>query len=206
VASDERRQEIAWIQVKEGDEITEYSQDGETFDVDNLEPEAIRQMDCIDCHNRPTHVFELPGEAMDNAMYSGRISPSIPYIKKAGVEILTEVGNSLGAPEQVVQKLRTYYRENHPDFYNSDRQSVEAAVREIEAIYRRNVSPEMRLTWGTYPNNIGHQNFPGCFRCHDSEHESSDGRVVEQDCESCHTILAWDEENPEILQQLGIEQ
>ncbi len=206
VAKDERRHEIAWIQVKEGDQITEYTLDGEDVDVDSLEPGAIRQMDCIDCHNRPTHVFKLPAEAMDESIYSGRISQSIPYIKKAGVEILTEVGNSLGTPEEVVQRLRAYYQENHSDFYSSEKQAVEQAVREIEAIYRRNVAPDMRLTWGTYPNNIGHQNFPGCFRCHDSEHESSDGRLIEQDCETCHTILAWDEENPEILQQLGLEQ
>jgi hypothetical protein len=203
-ASDDRRQEIAWVKVQEGGEETEYTMNGESVDPALLTPANIRRMDCIDCHNRPTHVFRFPDEEMDLALSSGRISTSIPFIKKIGVETLTEVGEALGPPEMVVQRLRNYYKENNSEFYNSKRQEVEQAVREIEAIYRRNISPEMKLTWGTYPNNIGHEQFPGCFRCHDSEHESSDGRVIEQDCESCHTILAWDEENPEILDQLGI--
>lgn len=203
-ASDHQRQEIPWVQVVENGEVTEFVSDPELIEGVDLEAEK-RRMDCIDCHNRPTHAYKLPGEAVDEALLHGRISPSIPFIKQVGTEALEEVGESLGPSEQVVQRVRDYYQENHADLYNSQRARIESAVQEIRDIYERNVFPHMQVTWGTYPNNIGHEDFPGCFRCHDGGHESADGAVIDQDCSSCHTILAWGEPDPEILDQLELE-
>jgi hypothetical protein len=87
--------------------------------------------------------------------------------------------------------------------YRQHRASVEAAVGELQAIYKRNVFPDMKVTWGTYPDNIGHEDFLGCFRCHDDNHKRSDGKVLSQDCNACHTILAQDERNPKVLADLG---
>jgi hypothetical protein len=81
---------------------------------------------------------------------------------------------------------------------------IQRASEAIVAIYRRNVFPEMNVTWGTYPNHIGHEDFPGCFRCHDDMHDAEDGSTINQDCVACHEIVAWDEEDPEIIRQLGI--
>ena len=82
--------------------------------------------------------------------------------------------------------------------------SVETAVREVQRIYGRNVFPEMKLTWGTHPNHIGHEDFLGCFRCHDGNHKTAQGRVISQECDACHQILAQDEANPKVLADLGI--
>jgi hypothetical protein len=68
----------------------------------------------------------------------------------------------------------------------------------------RNVNPEMKISWGTYPNNLGHEDFLGCFRCHDGSHQSKDGKVITQDCDACHAVLAQDEANPKVLTDLGL--
>jgi hypothetical protein len=141
---------------------------------------------------------------MDQALFSGSLDRSVPFIKKVGVEALTEVGETLGEANDVRDRVLAFYREKYSDLFQTQPEKIEAAAQVIASLYTRNVFPKMNLTWGTYPNNIGHENFPGCFRCHDGEHESSDGKFVEQDCETCHKILAWDEEDPEVLQQLGI--
>lgn len=203
---DEKRQAIGWVQVKEGDHLREFRRGG-AEDASGLQETdgEERVMDCIDCHNRPTHIFALPGPAMDEALASGKIDRSIPFIKKVGVEILTEAGKIEALPDHVADRVISYYQETYPDLPQEKRSLVEQAAAEIEQIYQRNVFPEMKLTWGTYANNIGHQDFPGCFRCHDGELSDSDGNAIEQDCEACHSILAWDEENPEILSQLGLE-
>lgn len=205
IAADERRQEISWIQVEEPDgTVTEYMADGIELTPEQIAAAPKRVMDCIDCHNRPTHIFQLPGTALDQSMAAGRIDSEIPFIKKIGVEVLTEVGDSMGPSEQVGQRIRQYYRENYRRLFDSRRQALERAIREIQDLYEQNVFPEMRVTWGTYPNNIGHQNFPGCFRCHDGEHTSAEGESIQQDCATCHNLAAWDEKDPEVLSLLGV--
>jgi hypothetical protein len=58
----------------------------------------------------------------------------------------------------------------------------------VQEIHDRNVFPAMKVTFGSYPNNVGHVDSPGCFRCHDGEHKSRDGATIGQDCETCHAI------------------
>lgn len=204
VASDDQRQQMNWVQVREGDEVVEYVADGVEVDPAEMETRK-RLMDCIDCHNRPTHIFHLPAEAMDLALDHGQVDRTIPYIKRVGTTTLQEVGDRLGSADEVVEALRQYYQEEYPDLYSSDRARIDDSIEAIAAIYRRNVFPKMDLAWGVYPNNIGHETFPGCFRCHDGSLSSSDGRVIEQECTTCHAIAAWGEENPEILTQLELE-
>jgi hypothetical protein len=163
-------------------------------------------MDCIDCHNRPTHAFELPERAVDRAMVEGRISPALPYIKKKGVEVLrADYPDRATAEVRIPQTIGDYYRETHPEAYRTQRTQVEAAGASLLAIYRRNIFPEMRVTWGTHPNHIGHEDFLGCFRCHDESHKAKDGRTITQDCETCHSILAQEEANPAILKDLSLQ-
>jgi len=89
-------------------------------------------------------------------------------------------------------------------YKTGDRAAVERAATAIVAIYDRNVFPEMRVKWGSYPNNLGHMDFPGCFRCHDGNHVSSDSRSIPGDCDTCHKTLAMDEVSPKILTDPGI--
>jgi len=158
----------------------------------------------MDCHNRPSHTFELPDRAVDRALSEGRISAELPYIKKKGVELLkVEYPDRPTAERRIGEDLAEYYRASYPEVLRKSRGTVEQAAAELRAIYAKNVFPNMKVGWGTYPNNIGHENFIGCFRCHDDNHKSADGKTITQDCEACHTLLAQDEENPKILSDLG---
>lgn len=203
IPADERRQSIAWVQVVENDEVLEFK--APDYEPTPEDMERKRLMDCLDCHNRPTHAFRLPDDAMDEALRFGLVDPSIPFIKKVGTEVLRTVGEKLGVSSEVVERLRQFYQENYPQLSQSQAEKLERSFSAIEGIYRKNVFPKMNLTWGYHPNNIGHQYFPGCFRCHDGELSTADGRVIEQDCEQCHTILAMEEEAPAVLQELGLE-
>lgn len=97
-----------------------------------------------------------------------------------------------------------FYQRKLPDVYGAKRASIDRAGHQLAAIYGGNVFPEMKVTWGRYPNNVGHTDFVGCFRCHDDNHVSSDARKIGQDCTSCHGLLAMDETKPKILTDLGM--
>jgi hypothetical protein len=162
-------------------------------------------MDCMDCHNRPTHAFALPERAVDQALEEGRISAKLPFVKKTAVALLrAEYPDRETAARKIEEGLAAFYREKHPQVAEERADEVQAAGREVREIYLRNIFPDMKLTWGTYPNNIGHEDFPGCFRCHDDQHKSADGRVITQECTSCHAILAMEESDPKILGDLGL--
>jgi hypothetical protein len=157
-----------------------------------------RSMDCIDCHNRAGHVFEIPERALDRALASGQISPTLPFVKREALAALK--GNY---PDRATA-LREIESRLNGKLGQSDSQRVKAAVATVQAIYARNVFPEMRVNWGTYPNDTGHNDSPGCFRCHDGNHASADGRVISNDCATCHEIPAMQEKNPKILTDLGM--
>jgi len=164
-------------------------------------------MECVDCHNRPTHTFDLPDRAMDKAMALGDISISLPFIKKKGVELLkTQYPTNEEANNRLVPALESFYQQSYPDLYAKRSGDIRQAGQTILGIYNRNVFPDLKVTWGTYPNNLGHMDFPGCFRCHDGDHSSTDGKTITQDCNACHEPLATEEASPEILKTLGLEE
>ena len=164
-----------------------------------------RVMDCVDCHNRPTHAFDLPENAVDKQMSGGQISTDLPYIRKKAVEVLkVNYPTRDVAQQSIMAEINKFYQTNYPAIYQARRAAVEQAGAEVARIYLRNVFPDMRVTWGTHPNNIGHNDSPGCFRCHDGSHTSADGQTIPNDCSTCHQILASGEENPKILTDLGM--
>jgi hypothetical protein len=205
IASDEKRQVIPWVDHRNPDgSFTEFTSTDNPPRPDLLAHGERRLMDCMDCHNQPSHTFHLPEEAVDTEMSAGRISPSLPYVHKVSTQLLKrDYSSQLDAETQIPQLLREYYRTNYFGIYNSQRAVIEQAAKALVYIYDGNVFPAMRVTWGTYPNNLGHMDFPGCFRCHDGNHKSKDGQVVTQDCNTCHSLLAMEEPNPKILQELG---
>ena len=206
VATDGRRQVIS--------QVTYLDDNGKTVEFVSTEvkttPEQLargehRQMDCMDCHNRPSHTFELPERAVDRAMSGGGISPELPFVKKKALELLkAEYPDQATAKQKIVAGVTDYYRDTHPESYANRRALVDAAAEQLNAIYQRNVFPDMRVAWGTYPNHGGHEDSPGCFRCHDDNHKSKDGRTISQECEACHTVLAMDEKDPKVLEKLGL--
>ena len=164
-----------------------------------------RTMDCMDCHNRPTHAFQLPERAVDEAMAANRVSPDLPFAKKKSVELLrAEYPDRDTAARKIAASFAEFYRTTYPDKYQSHRALVESSGQQVAQIYMRNVFPNMKITWGTYPNNIGHEDFLGCFRCHDGNHKTADGKLIADDCEACHTVLAQEESDPKVLADLGL--
>ena len=208
LATDERRLEIGVVRVTNPDgTVTNYTMNGSTIDPATVKDEDMREMDCIDCHNRPTHVYKMPNKALDLAISAGKIDKTLPYVKMVTLEALqaaTGEGGEVGDLEKIAQYIRDYYKTNYAELATQNAAAIEAAVAESQQIYSSNVFPEMKVTWGTYPNHIGHVDSPGCFRCHDDNHATPAGDVIRQDCTICHAVLAMQEENPSILETLGM--
>jgi len=202
--ADESRQTIPWVRVERRDGTSsEFFASGMSPLPDSVANRPVRLMDCIDCHNRPTHIYRLPGPALDAAMDAGTIPTDLPFLKReAMVALRTDYTSEKVAQDSIARRLTSFYTANYPDLAATQREKIEGAVRGVQGIWSLYVYPVMNITWGTYPNNIGHTDFPGCFRCHDEEHASADGRTITQDCTNCHTLLAQDEANPEVLKTL----
>jgi len=148
-----------------------------------------RVVDCVVCHNRPTHIYRSPDGAMDKALVEEAIDHKLPYIKKVGVEVLIgEYETQEEAAEAIRDRIWNFYKKEYPDVVVDKGTEIEEAVHVITDIYRKNFFPEMKVTWREYPDNIGHWYFPGCYRCHDGKHVSEDGKVIRRECVICHTM------------------
>jgi len=205
LATDTKRQEIPWVSYRNEDgTVTEYASTETPPKADLVAHGERRTMDCMDCHNRPTHTYDIPENAVNREMAAGRISPALPFIHKLAIDLLKRnYPSRLAAQTELPEALREYYRKNYFAVYNSQRAEIEEAAKGILYIYQGNVFPEMNITWGTYPNNLGHNDFPGCFRCHDGNHKAKGGGEITQDCNACHSLLAMDEPDPKILHELA---
>jgi hypothetical protein len=206
VATDEHRQVIPQVTyLGDGGKTVVFNSSDVKVTTEEMARGEHRTMDCMDCHNRPTHAFQMPERAVDLAMSQGRISPDLPFIKKKAVEALhVDYPDRATASTAIPEVITAFYRTNYSSVYAQHRAQIETAADQVKAIYLRNVFPEMKIFWGTYPNNLGHEDFLGCFRCHDGNHTSADGQTIPNDCTTCHDILAMEESNPKILKDLGI--
>ena len=206
-STDSTRQTIPWVEYKNSNtnEARTYAVEGvKADDPGNL---VSYEMQCVDCHNRPTHTFQLPERAVNRAMALGRIPVSLPFIRKKSVEILrAEYASTDEAARKIPAAIHQYYEQQHSGTYQARPRDIELAAKSVLAIYNENVFPELKVTWGTYKNNLGHTDFPGCFRCHDEAHLSSGGKTITQDCSVCHEIVAASEASPEVLRTLGLQE
>ena len=204
-AADKKRQNIPWVEY----ENTETGQKREYLAAqtsrESVKGLAIREMQCVDCHNRPTHAFELPERAVDNALARGEIPVSLPDLKKQAVQILrAEYASNAEAAARIPAALIGYYQQTRRAMFDQRSSEIEKAGATLAAIYNRNVFPDLNVTWGTYPNNLGHTDFPGCFRCHDERTQSGSNHTLTQDCSACHEMLAMEETSAKILETLGL--
>jgi len=189
IATDDLKQNIPWVQVvDEAGNTTEY------MDVESpLTPEQIasaekRLMDCVDCHNRSVHDFKSPDSMLDRAIELGRISKSIPFIKQKGMELLDAPYSSFDQAIQAIGQLPAFYQANYPDFYAKNADAVQQAAAVVKEIFQDTYFPDLSVGWTTHPNNIGHKDFPGCFRCHNGKHMNAQGESIRLHCNICHTI------------------
>jgi hypothetical protein len=204
-AADPTRQSIPWVEYRNsgtGATRTFISSDAKAGSTEQL---PKYDMQCVDCHNRPTHAFDLPERALDKAMASGGIPVTLPYVKKQALQALkANYASGQEANDKLPASMVEFYQQNYSDLYSKRSEDINQAAQAILAIYSRNVFPDLKVTWGTYPNNLGHTDFPGCFRCHDGSHTTADNVSITQDCNTCHEPLAMEEASPEILKSLGI--
>jgi hypothetical protein len=189
IATDKERQVIPYVRMRDrSGAVREYFAPGVT--PDQLAKSERRRMDCMDCHNRPSHaIAATPERAVNAMMASGEIPPTLPFVHREAVKALkaTHASADAGAAE-ISSTLRDFYRKEQPQGTVARTSDIDRAVASVQEIYRRNVFPEMNVGFGTYPNNIGHVDFPGCFRCHDDNHVTNDGKKIGQDCDTCHSI------------------
>lgn len=178
------------------------------YKTDEPAPEGTewRTMDCVDCHNRASHIYRSPEFEVDLALEEGRIDRSLPYIRREGVRIITEkeYPSHESAREGIAAAVKAYYAQNYPDVAASP--AVEQAGKALGDAYAWNNFPHMKVTWNLYPNHIGHQQTPGCFRCHDNKHKTADGEKIGKKCGTCHNLVVEEESNSPLLQELGLQE
>jgi hypothetical protein len=187
IAIDDSRQVIPWVRVRDAaGNVREYVDESVT--PEQLAGGERRLMDCMDCHNRPSHTFSPSAEAaVDMALASGEL-PKLPYVRREAVAALKiSHASRESAMEDIGVRLSTFYRSGNGGGEPSEA-DVARVVSVTRNLYARNVFPKMNVTWGTYPNHIGHTTAPGCFRCHDDTKKTKDGRTISMDCSLCHTM------------------
>jgi len=180
-ASDPQRQVIPWVRLTERDgTVTVFRKDGFK---DEPKANQILKMDCLSCHNRPAHKYSSPNSAMDEALYLGRVDKTLPSIKRVAVDLLTKPYKT---SEEADTVITAELKKKYPDTKNLD-----GTISGVLRVYHNNFFPEMKVDWSKYPENIGHMDTLGCFRCHDDKHIAEGGKhLPATTCTSCHIILA----------------
>jgi nitrate/TMAO reductase-like tetraheme cytochrome c subunit len=187
-AADDQQRNIPWVRHTDANGVvTEYVNPDFKGDLAKLQK---RTMDCLDCHNRPSHNFLSPNEAVDIAMETGRLDPKTPWLKSKVVDALVQpYATQPEALKKIDEALRKTYAGNP---------KVDTIVSETQSIYKNNFFPEMKADWRSYPDHLSHKEWDGCFRCHDGKHQVMvDGKpaggkttTIKADCKACHLILA----------------
>jgi len=191
ISSDDRRQVIPYVRMKDQNgNITEYMTKDANLSGDQIEKSEKRRMDCIDCHNRPTHIYLSPVKAVDQSLDAKKLDLSLPFIKAKAVEVLSaQYGSTDEALAAIASNFDAYYKLAYPEIYAAKKTTIDENVRELQRLYSTYFFPEMKTDWSTQINNIGHFNAQGCFRCHDGQHFSRENKPIRNDCSICHTTL-----------------
>ncbi|MEE4272508.1 MAG: NapC/NirT family cytochrome c [Thermoanaerobaculales bacterium] len=205
VAGDDRRNSIVWVELTTADgQVRTYTRDGDELPpAVELEKQA-RVMDCIDCHNRPTHLFHPPPKALDWVLETHPELIDLPFYKQqAQAAVSAEYATHAEGVATVRETMLEYYQSQYPDFMANTPELVATGSDLAAQVYARIAFPEMDTNWETHPNHIGHEDFPGCWRCHDDEMATDDGKhAIPMDCENCHVFLVEDASEPPNLADL----
>ena len=188
IATDEKRQDIPWVQAEYNGQVTEYLSTDSTLTPEEIAKAEKRKMDCVDCHNRATHIFRNPDDSMDGAMAAGSIAADLPFIKQYGGEVLGKKYATEQEAATAIAGVADLYKTQHPEVYTAREADIGTAVDGLQKIFDKTAFPYMNVNWESHPDNIGHKNFPGCFRCHDGKHLSSNNQAVRLECNICHSV------------------
>jgi hypothetical protein len=191
ISSSPDRENLPWVRYVNnatGDTII-YEDINEQLDQQALDTLELRVMDCIDCHNRPSHHYLPPQEFTDMLIASGDIPKELPEIKSLAMEVFnSQYENYDTAMQYIEMRVPEFYSENYPEIMTDNIAMVNTAIEGFKTGFSRNIFPQMQVSWDAYPNQIGHVEFNGCFRCHNGNHKSADNRIISRDCNLCHTI------------------
>ncbi len=200
VATDPHREKIPWVRVRDRDGSERvFTEEG--VDPSTPPPGALRRMDCTDCHNRAAHAFERPEDAVDAAIAAGMIDRRLPFVRKHAVEVLRMGHTREGAAAAIRRAMHAAY--NADGVLDADtRPALEPAIEALIEIWQRNVYPDRKLFWDSYPDLSAHY---GCMRCHEGNHRDAAGAVIPSKCNVCHVVLSDEEEDPAILNALGLQ-
>jgi hypothetical protein len=188
-STDPLNQTIPLVRVHNDDgTTTDYIDTESKVDPSKIDQSQLKTVDCITCHNRATHNFALPADSVDNAMSLGLISPTIPEIRLKAVEVLSGSYGSQPLAMNGIAGLKNYYLQYYSDFFSKNTDLIDSAITELQTIYNQTVFSDQKVDWTTYPNNLGHIESPGCFRCHDGKHLNSQQQAIRLECNLCHSI------------------
>ena len=206
MSADEKNEFIQWVKYTN-------TKTGEIHIYEDLmmEPDSafyadakLRTMDCMDCHNRPSHVYLSPPDFIDEYLAFGKLDQNLPYIKMAAMEALKDsYFTTDSANLMIAKKVKEYYSQNHPELAKNKAKDIKISIDQIRTAYHENSFPEMRVKWDVYPNHKGHLESNGCFRCHDNYHSTKDGRIISKDCNLCHLIIEQGKPNSLEFAKLG---
>ncbi|MBE2199723.1 MAG: NapC/NirT family cytochrome c [Anaerolinea sp.] len=189
LATDVLEQDIPYVRtVDEEGHVTEYYDIASDMTPEDVAGTFLTRMDCITCHNRITHNIPTPEKAVDLALSKGLISPNLLYVRNEAVTLLSEKYESLDEANETIATLADFYAQNYPDLYAAQQDAIEEAVIALQDIYMQMVFPEQELDWETHPDNLGHKNAPGCFRCHDGKHLTGTEEAIRLECNLCHSV------------------
>jgi nitrate/TMAO reductase-like tetraheme cytochrome c subunit len=186
---DQEEQQIPYVKVIEDNgTITEYVDIGANFDPQTVNPKNLKEMDCITCHNRVTHLVPQPEDTIDELISRGLISRDIPEIHRKSLEVYSQLFKTTQEGLNNIAGLSGYYQAYYPEFYTLNKDKIDTAISTLQAAYKGSVYAEQRSDWTAHPNNIGHANSPGCFRCHDGKHMNKEQKAIRLECNLCHSI------------------
>jgi len=196
--TDSSTQTIPWVRVVDANGKTEtFTTSDNPFTPDSVEKLNVRTMDCMDCHNRPTHVIRTPGNAVNDAMAGGSINTTLPWIKQTAVNsLIPRYVTTKDAMDSIALYINAFYKDKYPTIASTKGTEIDEAIASVQSIYRNNFFPYMHVDWRAYNNDLGHMNSIGCFRCHDGNHKTAAGQLIPDSCQTCHIILDQGE-NPE---------
>jgi nitrate/TMAO reductase-like tetraheme cytochrome c subunit len=191
---DQKRLKIGevWAIDQTGNSITYIDPD----QTNPITPELIssnkRLMDCIDCHNRATHIFSSPEELINSALSEGRIDTTLPFVKRESLRLLDPVNPNLDEANTRIESIRSFYQTNYPFIYETKKAEINSLINELKQIARLTTFPDMNVNWNTHPDHSAHQSSPGCFRCHGklvAANGPNAGKIIDARCDLCHKTL-----------------
>ncbi|HEY9075627.1 MAG TPA: NapC/NirT family cytochrome c [Anaerolineaceae bacterium] len=189
IATDELQQNIPYIRWEdESGKVKEYYDLAGGITPENVGSQKQQAMDCITCHNRDAHAIPSPAQTVDNAMFQNSISDDLPFLRKQAVDLLSADYPDFNAAKRAFSSIESYYQEKYPEVYSSHRKDIRQAILFLENAYQQIRFPEQKMDWTSHPDNLGHKDSPGCFRCHDGKHISPSGEAIRLECNLCHSI------------------